>query len=982
MSKRSPEGPRNVMKGLESLKYHPLATPPAESVIEDVNAAAIEKPAKISEVDMPVAVPETAMIPEAQEPKPKAEPIKAVWAGTGESPAQVLKRRVTELREPKETKIQPEKKKNQPLDLSEIGKRYDIKPKGLNLEGHYNPEEGFEVQNKVTLTPESRKEWKSKLGGLIKELRTRTEKPPKVEKSVEATAPNKQKESFVSNGKFAFLEQAKLAVSKEAAQEQAAAKTYFELEKRSHAKDKKTRPSKAEIERAQKEYNQKRIEYGNALNNALAKESLEVTSGTAWQEKADAHFQKLQEQNRVPRNKAGKEMTKEEYVTNFEHKLIDRNRKIGRLYEIAIPHHERKLQSRIDRLDGKGQNIVTKSLGWIHQKNKQVETGIANLLVQKSKGKISEKWAKRIGKIGARSAMVLSTSLIVGGATVAAGSIFGVMSGAAALGYIGARGAGIGSRLLIGAGGGLGAGAIYEKFFASKDAKRLFAAKRSTLYDENRLKNLDKAFEIGTREAITKRREMVEILGTSAASFGMSAQHMYELVHHLSSAQEAAERLAALKEVTGHSGVNGGGGTTPEVVHHSGGISKIPEASKISHVPSAPSIQSHVGDTPLVSPEAPKAESPFPPVRITTGTGADKLFSNFHKLIDDQKTHSPLIDSILKQNPHVLAQKLGFPEHNVNGYMQPGDSIQIENKELVFNRGHNPGVVLMHEDGTINENAREEIQKLTSHHHHLPQHHEQAPAREQSPVQDAPKIESSPGTPVHTETPHGAAAELPPNIKNPDGAEASDYLNRTHNTFPSHEAPHTSASDTYEHAPTPVPAPEQVAPVIQNAPPSVDAITHTDGWQKYHDFDASKVLMSSPQGGDATAITFRTQLFSIMRESGVGPQTGETIDHYAARAADAMRDHTLKGLPRYDTYPAIYKASDGHLQIHGGDLEARFAVANEYLSKHPDAEMVMENPGQRTPFFLYSKSAMDSAQYPAIDITKLKNINGQAELVF
>jgi hypothetical protein len=389
-------------------------------------------------------------------------------------------------------------------------------------------------------------------------------------------------------------------------------------------------------------------------------------------------------------------------------------------------------------------------------------------------------------------------------------------------------------------------------------------------------------------------------------------------------------------------------------------VSAAPEAPRASGAPATAAPASHA---PSVAPEASKAAPAAPAptesyqeVKVVPGQGADKMFSNLHKVIDDSQAHSHLVEKLVNEKPHLIAQRFGFPDQNANGYMQPGDSVKIENHQLVFHRGSH-AVVLMHEnpDGSVTDNpeARAEIQKLTSHHHHLPSHREQTPAHEQSPAQEKPSA---------------------PVSEKPSVPETPSPTPRVIDSTPTPEAhaPNVSHETSVDHT----------APVIQGAPPSVDAITHTDAWQRYHDFDASKVLLNQPDGGDAAAATFRTQLFSIMRESGVGPHANETITEYTSRAVDAMRDHALKGIPRYDTYPAIYEATDHHLQIHGGDLDSRIAVAKEYLSKHSDAEIVMENPGQSTPFFLYSKSAIESGEFPGIDITKLAKISDNAQFVF
>jgi hypothetical protein len=641
------------------------------------------------------------------------------------------------------------------------------------------------------------------------------------------------------------------------------------------------------------------------------------------------------------------------------------------------------------------------------------------------KNESPEKKHELIQKIAKASKLVTAagvTSFVFGGAN------FGVRL---VRSFVGAS---LGGTLAVGAGKaydvlrGKGNKEAYEN-----ERKEIASRAKSEEEKIEKLERQQLAYKKGNKKAIQKERQMVQFAtaiatgGATSMGFsmaGIGVEHALSSTHsapitNLPSVRVAAQTLhgeqspSLARAFAGEypKSVNTGNLHVPASQIHEAGTypaqehapavqqtpathtsPTAPEAPRASGAPATTAPASHA---PSVAPEAPKAAPAAPAptesyqeVKVAPGQGADKMFSNLHKAIDDNQAHSHLVEKLVNEKPHLLAQRFGFPDHNANGYMQPGDSVKIENHQLVFHRGGH-AVVLMHEnpDGSVTDNpeARAEIQKLTSHHHHVSPHREQTPAHEQPPAQEKPSapVSEKPSVP---ETPRTAASSVDSSTKlpagmNPDSPAAAEYLTRLHN--PTSHVPNTAVTPE-AHAPnvSHETSADHTAPVIQGAPPSVEALTHTDAWQKYHDFDASKVLLNQPDGGDTAAATFRTQLFSIMRESGVGPHANETITQYTSRAVDAMRDHTLKGIPRYDTYPAIYEATDHHLQIHGGDLDARFAVAKEYLSKHPDAEIVMENPGQSTPFFLYSKSAIESGEFPGIDITKLAKISNNAQLVF
>jgi hypothetical protein len=228
---------------------------------------------------------------------------------------------------------------------------------------------------------------------------------------------------------------------------------------------------------------------------------------------------------------------------------------------------------------------------------------------------------------------------------------------------------------------------------------------------------------------------------------------------------------------------------------------------------------------------------------------------------------------------------------------------------------------------------------------------------------------SHPDSAVHSDSsPALATPPAHPNIDTPS-PDAS----------PEHSVDSVSAPATAESASSPEHI-ETSAPPIENAPASVDALAHNEFWSQVHNHDSYKVA-SIPAEPGTPAAEFRTQLFSLVRESGVGPNPGETLDQYATRAAQAIHDHAEKGISSFDARPGIYEGADHHLQVHGGDLNARILVAQEYKSLHPSSEIVVENPGGETPLFIYSNDALASGHFPDAG-SKLSPITEKSKLVF
>jgi hypothetical protein len=186
------------------------------------------------------------------------------------------------------------------------------------------------------------------------------------------------------------------------------------------------------------------------------------------------------------------------------------------------------------------------------------------------------------------------------------------------------------------------------------------------------------------------------------------------------------------------------------------------------------------------------------------------------------------------------------------------------------------------------------------------------------------------------------------------------------------EAPQAAApvsSSTKEASPA---APTEASPapassVPENLPSSVRALTTSDVWSRFNQLESASVFSSPANAGTAEA-GFRENLFSVLRDSGIAPDEDESIEHYATRAAGAIREHLSKGMAAFETHPVIYETADNHLRVHGGDVDAQIILAREYVTQiNPNAEVIVEDREAKTPLFIVSGKAIQEAHYPAAE---------------
>ena len=828
---------------------------------------------------------------------------------------------------------------------------------------------------------------------------------------------------FKTNEKFEFIEGAKQTTSAESKKEADTAARYFELEKKSHLKNKTLRPTRAKLEEAKKAYNEARINRKLALEEKV-KEELRFEFGKSDYEKnIKEHYEKLLERKGGKGNKAlkgdkEKIPTFEEYKARFEKRNYDRYNKLVNIYEVGLPHAQRKLDARVERLGNKGQNPLQKGLSKLAEFRKAGEERIAKSVegrefkFGKYTIKISESRAQQIGRMGMRAATSLGIATAITTGIVGGGAIFGAMSGSAALAYLGFKGARTALNVFGGTVGGIGAGEAYQaftdRFGGAADLNR---KKKSYIGSQHSLEEFDKSLEKNNRQAIAQKRRIAEALGASAVTLGFSLDQIYEATNHFSGATESVEKLAEIKHLAGHAHEAGTGVT--KAAHAAAQHSGVHETTG-AH-PSKPEAASGAKS------EAPASKSPAEavPNKVSTAVpekiqleigganaenvtlnNANKLFGHFGELLQKDFAHMPhppaAVEAYLKAlQPHEGASLLSGENHF---------------SKLMGFEGKYPLSQLMHKGDVISLDPKGQIVIQWADHARTPHVLFDSTGKPNTNFDDLQKYIR----PVHAQTPNGTKNTLPAGM-DPDSAAAADYLTkhaeqaaeasraahsaatvspdvahastqtsappaapsaaasiaadhaqavaapakdasfapngiRSLNTPPVHHD--VTASETV-HAPAPTPETSS-APVFDGAliPKDIDTIMHSPAWSNYKNLSSSDAFSIYPEDGDAAALSLRRGLFDLVRNSGVGPLENQTIEDYISSATKALKG-VLPTTNTFNLHTHVFQVADGHLQIHGGDLNARMAVANEYYRLHPDAKMVIEDPGGATPLFIF-----------------------------
>ncbi|MBA3789136.1 hypothetical protein H0X32_01930 [Patescibacteria group bacterium] len=232
--------------------------------------------------------------------------------------------------------------------------------------------------------------------------------------------------------------------------------------------------------------------------------------------------------------------------------------------------------------------------------------------------------------------------------------------------------------------------------------------------------------------------------------------------------------------------------------------------------------------------------------------------------------------------------------------------------------------------------------------------HSETPSDSSAP----PAAESYP-TPDHSQYDHpsdsGAAeaANTPPSAEQSPPPETPPAAPQA----PAHPAEVTPSPESHpsETASVTPPPAEVSAHLAENAPEPIQNLTHSPMWEHTKGYDASNIFNHPAAIPNSEADIFRQEMFSVLRESGIGPKDHEVLSSYLERASHAIQDNLDKGGKITDIHVGIYQDPQGHLFVHGGDSTARVILANEYIKNvDPSAELNIESAeGVKDPFMIF-----------------------------
>jgi hypothetical protein len=729
-----------------------------------------------------------------------------------------------------------------------------------------------------------------------------------------------------------------------------------------------------QLESLKRKYNESRIKYQDTLDNHATSLSYAEVRSPSFEARINAKYEKLVATNSVPTTKNGEQMTAMQYVGLS---YAEREKRVSgylSFREVERGFAQKRINARVEGLDAKGKNIFEKSLGQVSKANQLLE--------------------KKLGKNGARAARALASAVVIGG--VAAGSgAFAVTGAAGMVGFGAYKFARSFGGTVLGASLGQATAELYESVRGRKHQEaskaELKGLKKGTKFasaadleraDANRaklIKNSSEA-ELQKKKALITAFTAMGVGAASSAAFAelFGVQHAAETL-----AKHAGSAAGATTGVHEHVGASTKAGVTHPTEHALAGKPGTPheapaakaaavhpaEASKASPL-AHPTEASKVA----VAPSAP--EQTMPPIHLMEGRGADSFFGDLHKYLNDGTPHPKggLVDTILnpKNSPQMLARTLGFPENNSEGVMFPGDTLVVDHGKLLYHHGGRV-FTLMEEvtdkKGVVSVQVHHDVADLKGHlfhKAHVGEHHHATHAERMGKPAPTPEAHATETTttapPASVDTAHpaeaaptpeagtaahpDAAPETPDHSAPTEAAPDTTHSADTHASASPDQAPDHPAADTTAPAPAPV---EQVsAPTIEYATPSIDSITHDVGWSHFrHDF-FSEILDARPNPG-THADSFRSSLVNIMKESGVGPNTGESVEHYLGRAAQVMHENSQNGVKPIDAQVGIYSV-DGHLVVHGGDVLARSFLASDYKMRvNANTEILIENPGAKAP---------------------------------
>jgi hypothetical protein len=564
-------------------------------------------------------------------------------------------------------------------------------------------------------------------------------------------------------------------------------------------------------------------------------------------------------------------------------KLLERYNASIRFREIVKPAMEKKQQARLEAAASKEKGILgtfAKGVKWGHGHISKFNHSITEKMeeslvgVKIGKHEITKEQAKAIVKNGSRAARILATTAAFTTAGVLSGGVgygvAGLYAGQKILRAVGS----IAYRGTVGAGVGAGSGVVYQATGGKKASEKLGKANRSDIHTLDDLDKLEFANKHGSKEAIARKRALIETAGTAVPTlilFGFSAEHAHELAAH-HAVQVAANNLNHL---------GNGTHTVPST------STEMTWGPGFKNMPNEP----HHGIPPAETHRMLDHEKPVAHEHHEHHAHhihhAAKHTSHHHY------EHSPRADA--GQNEHVeaaasTASASETPTITTAPESSAGDSADSEKiiqETYAYEQahGHLPTGTDLNDENDILQKIHEQADPTTSH-----------------------TISATPAAPIHEDIPvadHSA-----------DVSDSHDVPTASHSEVPPLDS-HTEGTPTgsvYEHSEV----------------PSVETAYHSPVWAEYKG-NSSMGAFDAPAAPGSPEEGLKNNLVDILRKSGVGPQENESIQTYVTRA-EAVLAH---GNP---SPVQILETSDHHLITQGGDQAAQFSLAKVYSFENSTPE--------------------------------------------
>ena len=442
-----------------------------------------------------------------------------------------------------------------------------------------------------------------------------------------------------------------------------------------------------------------------------------------------------------------------------------------------------------------------------------------------------------------------------------------------------------------GAAAAAGGGKVFKETVGKNTGEERIASHSKKVTNVKELRKHQSLAVHGSEAGIEANRKKVELAIATLVGAGIG----------FGSSAYAAEMHAGISGGNVHNGMGGGKlehTFTQEQMEH---LAKGDKNGHyyFEHRPNASAGHELPQDKAVVAPPAVGSEHLAVDGKIHTadqmlGHFAEKLQNDF-KGVDHGYTPKS-VETYLKlfqtqpgasllQGENHAALGLGLRgHHGLSEIMHPGDTIALnEHNQVVIHWADHmrPPHVLIEGDGEVNY----DVDDLTGAHHmggvhHVGHPHESHQAHHQArpetsriqkphaaPV--AAPVEATSASAAAHEIAPPASDDLPKNVKDIYATQTDP--NRFANT-PSLEHSAPSAA--------PIPEAAHIAPEFEHAPTSVNTVVHSEIWEQAKGADATKVLSELPSDGNATEVAFREHLFTVMRESGVGPEQNQSVDDY------------------------------------------------------------------------------------------------------